>query len=88
MALDLAAVRLALPAWATATTIIAIQNNNIAAVQFGVVSQGNSSANKNLGTVITGNTLGGAGAFALGRAGIFVGFDDGVQITNNNVSQR
>ena len=32
---------------------------------------------KNLGTVITGNTLGGAATAALGRAGVYVGFDDG-----------
>ena len=63
-----------------------VQNDNVTSVQFGVYSQGASSTNKNVGTVITGNQLGGAGAAALGRAGIFVGFDDGVQITNNTVN--
>ncbi|QQR73046.1 MAG: DUF11 domain-containing protein [Holophagales bacterium] len=63
-----------------------VQNNAITSLQFGVYSQGASSATKNVGTVITGNTLGGAGALALGRAGIYVGFDDGVQVTNNTVN--
>ena len=62
-----------------------VQNNSITTVQFGVVSQGAQSAAKNAGTVITGNTLGGNGAAALGRAGVYVGFDDGVQVTNNTV---
>lgn len=43
-----------------------VQNNNINTVQFGVYSQGASATNKNVGTVITGNVLGGAGALALG----------------------
>ena len=63
-----------------------VQNNNIIQLQFGIYSQGASSTNKNLGTVITSNLLGGTGASALGRAGIFVGFEDGIQITNNTVS--
>jgi hypothetical protein len=63
-----------------------VQNNNIAAVQFGIYSQGASATNKNVGTVISGNTAGGAGALGLGRAGILVGFDDGVQITNNTIN--
>ena len=54
-------------------------------MQFGVISQGALSNAKNSGTVITGNTLGGAGTAALGRAGVYVGFDDGVQVTNNTV---
>ena len=35
--------------------------------------------------MITGNTLGGAGTAGLGRAGIYVGFDDGTLVTNNTV---
>ena len=62
-----------------------IQNNSVTTTQFGVLSQGAQSAAKNVGTVITGNTLGGNGAAALGRAGVYVGFEDGVQVTNNNV---
>jgi hypothetical protein len=63
-----------------------VQNNNIMKTQFGIYDQGAASTNKNLGLVITGNQLGGSGANALGRAGIFVGFEDGVQITNNTVN--
>jgi hypothetical protein len=63
-----------------------VENNNISKLQFGIYDQGASSTNKNIGTVITGNQLGGAGVNALGRAGIFVGFEDGVQITNNTVN--
>ncbi len=63
-----------------------VENNNVTTAQFGVVSQGALSNAKNLATVITGNTLGGAGTAALGRAGVYVGFDDGVQVTNNTVA--
>ncbi len=63
-----------------------VENNNITAVQFGVYSQGASAVIKNVGTVITGNQIGGAGASGLGRAGILVGFEDGTQITNNKVT--
>ena len=62
-----------------------VQNNNITQLQFGVVSVGAQSAAKNTGTVVTGNTLGGNGAAALGRAGVWVAFDDGAQVTNNTV---
>ncbi len=55
-------------------------------MQFGVYSQGASATNKNIGTVITGNTVGGAGVLGLGRAGIYAAFEDGVQITNNTVA--
>ena len=62
-----------------------VQNDSITQVQFGVVSVGSASAAKNFGTVVTGNTLGGAGLAALGRAGVWVAFDDGAQVTNNTV---
>ena len=62
-----------------------VQNNNITQLQFGVVSVGSQSAAKNFGTVVTGNTLGGNGAAALGRAGVWVAFEDGAQVTNNTV---
>lgn len=63
-----------------------VQNNRITAAQFGIVSQGASTNIKNIGTVITRNELGGSGTSALGRAGIFVGFDDGVQIISNLIN--
>ncbi|MFZ1220314.1 MAG: hypothetical protein WAO00_13545, partial [Chthoniobacterales bacterium] len=63
-----------------------VQNCNITAAQFGIFSEGASATNKNFGTVITGNQVGGAGASAIGRVGIFVGFDDGAQVTNNSIS--
>ena len=62
-----------------------VQNNNITQLQFGVVSVGSQSAAKNVGTVVTGNTLGGAATAALGRAGVWIAFDDGAQVTNNSV---
>ena len=62
-----------------------VENNNITQLQFGVVSVGAQSAAKNVGTVVTGNTLGGPGAAALGRAGVWVAFDDGAQVTKNTV---
>ena len=62
-----------------------VQNNSVTTAQFGVISQGAQSPAKNRGTVITGNTLGGNGAATLGRAGVYVGFEDGVQVTNNTV---
>jgi hypothetical protein len=62
-----------------------VQNNNINTVQFGVYSQG-ASTSKNTGTVITSNVVGGSGTAASGKAGIYVGFEDGVQITSNSVS--
>ena len=45
-----------------------VQNNNITQLQFGVVSVGSQSAAKNVGTVVTGNTLGGAATAALRQA--------------------
>ncbi|MFL6214148.1 MAG: beta strand repeat-containing protein, partial [Blastocatellia bacterium] len=63
-----------------------VQHNIISTSVFGIYSQGASSTNKNLGTVITGNQIGGSGANAVGRAGVYVGFEDGVQITNNIIN--
>ncbi len=63
-----------------------VENNSITTAQFGVISQGAQSAFKNFGTVITKNTLGGSGLAALGRAGIYAGFEDGIQVTNNTVA--
>ncbi len=63
-----------------------VENNLITSVQIGVYSQGASTNIKNTGIVISANELGGAGALGLGRTGIYVGFDDGVQITNNMIN--
>ncbi|HEU5066127.1 MAG TPA: hypothetical protein VFT86_09695, partial [Gaiellaceae bacterium] len=62
-----------------------VQNNNVTQLQFGIVSVGSQSAAKNTGTVVTGNTLGANGAGALGRAGVWIAFDDGAQVTGNTV---
>ncbi|MBC7796544.1 MAG: VCBS repeat-containing protein [Pyrinomonadaceae bacterium] len=62
-----------------------IENCNIQSVVYGVYAVGESAANKNNGLVITRNTFGGTGANALGRIGVFVGFDNGVQITENTI---
>lgn len=63
-----------------------IENNRITTAQFGIFTQGASSAVKNTGTVITGNVLGGVSPASLSRVGIYAAFDDGVQITNNTVA--
>ncbi len=58
-------------------------NNNISGVQYGIYSQGASAANKNSGTVINQNLI---NTSANTRGGIWVGFDNGVIISGNTVS--
>jgi hypothetical protein len=62
-----------------------IQNNQVTSAQYGIVTNGVASNFKNVGTVINGNDLGGAGTAVLGRQGIMLGFDDGAQVTNNRI---
>ncbi len=58
-------------------------NNNISGVQYGIYSQGASAANKNTGTVINQNLI---NTSANTRGGIWVGFDNGVIISGNTIS--
>jgi hypothetical protein len=62
------------------------QNNSITKTQFGIYSAGASAANKNTGTVITGNLINGVSPNNVQIGGILVKFDNGVQITNNNIA--
>ncbi|MDB5235864.1 MAG: hypothetical protein JWR44_2857 [Hymenobacter sp.] len=62
-----------------------VQNNTVQATQYGIYSFGVSATVKNTGTVITQNDLNATGANGLGRVGIVVGFEDGIQITRNTV---
>ena len=63
-----------------------IQNNNISKTQYGIYSQGASAASKNTGNVITGNLINTASPNNVAIGGILVGFEDGVQVTGNNIS--
>jgi trimeric autotransporter adhesin len=58
-------------------------NNNISAVQYGIYTQGASAAVKNTGTVINQNII---NTSANTKGGIWVGFDNGVVISGNNIS--
>jgi uncharacterized repeat protein (TIGR01451 family) len=63
-----------------------IQNNNITKVAVGIYSGGASAANKNTGTVITQNVMNAASPNNLNKGGILVNFEDGVQVTQNDIS--
>ena len=53
---------------------------------YGIYSVGISVANKNVGNVITRNVMTATGASRVGRIGMFVAFEDGIQITENTIS--
>ena len=58
-------------------------NNNISGVQYGIYTQGASAANKNTGTVINQNLI---NTSANTKGGIWVGFENSITISANNVS--
>ncbi len=62
------------------------QNCNVSKTQYGIFSQGASLASKNTGTVITGNLMNTVSPNNIGKGGILVGFENGVQIIGNAVS--
>lgn len=62
-----------------------VENCNLGSSIYGIYSVGASAANKNTGVVITRNQMTGTGSARIGRIGIFVGFDDGIQVTENNI---
>jgi hypothetical protein len=62
------------------------QNNNITKTSIGIYSGGESAANKNTGTVINQNVMNSASPNNLMEGGILVRFDDGAQITQNDIS--
>ena len=64
-----------------------IQNNNISKTQYGIYSQGTSAGSKNTGNIITQNLINTVSPNNVRRAGILVGFETNIQITQNNVSE-
>ncbi|MFZ1617182.1 MAG: BNR-repeat neuraminidase N-terminal domain-containing protein [Flavobacteriales bacterium] len=62
------------------------QNNNITKTSYGVYSGGASAGNKNTGTVITQNVMNAASPNNITIGGILVNFDNGVQVTQNDIS--
>jgi hypothetical protein len=60
-----------------------IENCRVSKVRYGIYSSGAGAANKNLGTVIAGNLVGTTASDVGMTAGIFVRFEDGVQIVGN-----
>jgi hypothetical protein len=63
-----------------------IQNNNITKTAIGIYSGGASAANKNTGTVITENVMNAATPNNLNKGGILANFEDGIQLSLNNIS--
>ncbi|MGB7923587.1 MAG: Calx-beta domain-containing protein [Pyrinomonadaceae bacterium] len=63
-----------------------IQNNNITKTSYGVYTGGASAANKNTGTVITQNVMNSASPTNITTGGILANFEDGIQITQNDIS--
>ncbi|MEO6253340.1 MAG: T9SS type A sorting domain-containing protein [Ferruginibacter sp.] len=61
-------------------------NNNISKTQYGIYSQGAALANKNSGTVINQNLINTATPNNVQFNAIWVGFENGVQISANNIS--
>lgn len=63
-----------------------VQNNNITKTSYGIYSGGVSAVNKNTGTVITQNVMNAASPNNITTGGILVNFDDGAQISQNDIS--
>ncbi|MBK9105729.1 MAG: proprotein convertase P-domain-containing protein [Saprospiraceae bacterium] len=62
-------------------------NNNISNVQYGIYSQGSSIGGKNTGTIINQNRINTAAPNNVRRAGVFVGFENNIIISGNNISE-
>ena len=62
------------------------QNCNITKTQYGIYSGGASGGSKNTGTVITQNVMNAASPNNITTGGILVNFEDGIQITRNDIS--
>ncbi len=62
-----------------------VENCDLRAAQIGIATFGGGAANRNSGTVLTGNHLANTGPSSLGRGGILVGFEEGVEITDNQI---
>lgn len=64
-----------------------IQGNTFTKVRYGIYTMGGATTNANLGTVISNNIIGPSafGADEIGRGGIIVREEDGIQITGNEI---
>ncbi|MEP6944790.1 MAG: choice-of-anchor Q domain-containing protein, partial [Acidobacteriota bacterium] len=62
-----------------------VQNNNICKVQYGIYSQGASSAVKNSGNVISQNLINAISPNNVSKGGIIAGFENNLQVTQNNI---
>ena len=62
------------------------QNNNISKTQYGIYSGGASAANKNTGTVISGNLINAVSPNNVAIGGILVNFESGISITQNTIA--
>jgi hypothetical protein len=63
-----------------------IQNNSVSKTQYGIYTQGASAAAKNTGNVISHNLINTASPNNVAKGGIITGFENSIQITDNNVS--
>ncbi len=61
-------------------------NNNVSKVLYALYSQGASGTNKNTGNIFNQNLVNTASPNNVRRAGIFVGFENNVTISGNNIS--
>ncbi len=62
-----------------------IQNNDVSKVQYGIYSQGAAAANKNLNNVITQNLMTAASPNHVSKGGIWLGFENAIQVTDNRI---
>ncbi|MFN0174063.1 MAG: beta strand repeat-containing protein, partial [Saprospiraceae bacterium] len=62
-------------------------NNNISKTQYGIYTQGANLSNKNTGNVINQNLVNTVAPNNCRQGGIWVGFEDGIQINGNNISE-
>lgn len=62
-----------------------VLNNALSGSVYGIYSSGASATLKNTGTVISQNDMTVTGANAIGRFGITTFFEDGIQLTQNNI---
>lgn len=61
-------------------------NNNISNCQLGIMSIGQSAGTKNIGNIVNQNLINSASPTNVQTGGIFVGFEDNILISGNNVS--
>ncbi len=62
-------------------------NNNISRTTYGIYTQGPNLSNKNTGNVINQNLINTPTPNNCRLGGIFTGFEDGIQVNGNNISE-